>query len=120
MALLEINQPQRALPLVDEVLMQAPDDLYTLFVKARICKALNDYVAEADTLEHIIAGERPGRAAARCIIGFIWARRMPEAGPAASRRWRITRAVLASGTLNKEQADEIKDAIATIEAKSKP
>ncbi len=118
MALLEINQPQRALPLVDEVLMQAPDDLYTLFVKARICKALNDYVAEADTLEHIIAvSDRAGLPSMhyRIYLGQAYAKQ-GQPKPALENY----KAVLASGTLNKEQADEIKDAIATIEAKSKP
>lgn len=117
MALLEINEPQRALPLVNEVLMQAPDDLYTLFTKAKVCKALNDYVAEADTLEQIIAvSERAGLPAMhyRIYLGQAYARQ-GQPKPALENY----KAVLASGTLNKEQADEVKDAIATIEAKSK-
>lgn len=116
-ALLETGQPQRALPLVNEVLMQAPDDLYSLFVKARVCKALNDYVAEADTLERIIAvSDRLGLPSMhyRIYLGQAYAKQGQPKPALANYKM-----VMESGVLNKEQADEIREAIATIEAKGK-
>ncbi len=114
-ALQEVGEPHRAMPLVDEVLLQAPDDLYSLFLKAKISRSLNDYVAEADTLEKIIAvSDRAGLPSMhyRIYLGQAYAKQ-GQPKPALENY----KLVLASGTLNKEQAAEIQDAITTIEAK---
>lgn len=114
-ALQEVGEPHRAMPLVNEVLIQAPDDLYSLFLKAKISRSLNDYVAEADTLEKIIAvSDRSGLPSMhyRIYLGQAYAKQ-GQPKPALENY----KLVLASGTLNKDQAAEIKDAITTIEAK---
>lgn len=118
LALLETGQAGKALPQVDEVLDHAPDDLYSLFLKARICRSLNDYVAEAETLERVIAvNEKAGMPVTnyRIFLGQAYARQ-GQAEPALANY----RTVLNSGELNAEQAEEIREAIATIEAKSRP
>lgn len=116
-ALMETGQPHRALPLVNEVLARSPDDLYTLFAKARVCKALSDYVEEADTLERIIAvSDRQGLPSMhyRIYLGQAYAKQgQPKP---ALKNYKM---VLESGSLNEEQADEIREAIATIEAKGR-
>ncbi len=118
LALLETGQAGKALVQVNNVLAKAPDDLYSLFLKARICRTLNDYVNEAETLERVIAvNERAGMPTVnyRIFLGQAYARQ-GQAGPALDNY----RKVLASGKLNAEQAEEIQDAIATIEAKTRP
>ncbi|HRJ70653.1 MAG TPA: tetratricopeptide repeat protein, partial [Terrimicrobiaceae bacterium] len=118
LALLETGQAGKALPQVDEVLDRAPEDLYSLFLKARICRTLNDYVTEAETLERVVAvNEKAGMPVTnyRIFLGQAYARQ-GQAEPALANY----RTVLASGELNAEQAEEIREAIATIEAKTRP
>lgn len=52
--LLEINQADKAEQAAREVLDRSPDDLYTLFLYARISRALHDAKAESETLEKLI------------------------------------------------------------------
>jgi len=117
LALLEINEPGRAQHLIKQVLARNAKDLYTLFLYARISRALNDHAQEAATLEKII---QLSTAAGLPVINYqiylgqAYAR-LGQAKPALKNY----RAVLAGGQLNKEQAGEIQDAITTIEAREK-
>lgn len=52
--LLEINQAGKAEQAAREVLDRSPDDLYTLFLYARISRALRDAKTESETLEKLI------------------------------------------------------------------
>lgn len=52
--LLETNQPEKAEQLARQVLERSPNDLYTLFLYARISRALHDSTAESETLERLI------------------------------------------------------------------
>jgi tetratricopeptide (TPR) repeat protein len=113
LALLETGQAQQAQNLAGEVLAQAPDDLYTLFLYARICRTLHDYAQEAATLERLTAlSEKSSLSTVnyRIFLGQAYARQgLPEP---ALKNYRL---VLESGTLNPEQAQEIRDAISAIE-----
>jgi tetratricopeptide (TPR) repeat protein len=118
LALLEIRQPEKAMDLVDQVLVQTPDDLYTLFLSARISKALNDHTREAETLEKIISlSTRSGLPVVnyQIYLGQAYA----SLGQATD-ALKNYRAVLANGHLNKEQAAEIQSAIDTIESRELP
>lgn len=117
LALLELGEASRADVQVSQVLLQNPNDLYTLFLAARIAKARNDNEREADLLEKIVALSQKANLPVvhyRIYLGQAYARlgRAQEA-------LKNYREVLAEGKLNAEQATEIKDAIATIEAKEK-
>ncbi len=118
LALLEINETGRAQDLVAQVLARNPDDLSTLFLYARISRALNDYAQEAATLEKLITLSTAAGLPVinyQIYLGQAYAR-LGQAKPALKNY----RAVLADGQLNKEQAAEIEEAIATIEAREKP
>jgi tetratricopeptide (TPR) repeat protein len=113
LALLETGEAQQAQNLCDEILAEAPDDLYTLFLYARICRTLHDYAQEAYTLERLVAlSEKAGLSTVnyRIYLGQAYARQgLPEP---ALKNYRL---VLDSGTLGPEQAQEIRDAISAIE-----
>jgi Putative Zn-dependent protease, contains TPR repeats len=113
LALLETGEAWQAQNLCGEILAGAPDDLYTLFLYARICRALHDYAQEAHTLERLVAlSEKAGLPTVnyRIYLGQAYARQgLPEP---ALKNYRL---VLESGTLGPEQEKEIRDAIATIE-----
>lgn len=116
LALLEINEPSKAEALVDEVLLQQPADIYTLFLSARISKARNDYTHEAETLEKIIslsAKEKLPVTHYQIYLGQAYAR-LGQAKDAL----RNYRSVIATGNLNKEQKEEIQAAIDTIEGRT--
>ena len=118
LALIELKEPGRAWELVRQVLDRNPEDLSTLFLFARVCKLLNDNSREAETLEKIIAiNARSGLPVLhyRIYLGQAYSR-MGQAKEALENY----RAVLADGQLNKEQAEEIQDAIATIESRKTP
>lgn len=118
LALLETGRVQEAQNLCDEVLAEAPNDLYTLFLHARICRTLNDYAQEAATLERLIAlSEKAGLSTFnyRIFLGQAYARQ-GLAEPALKNY----RAVLKQGGMRPEQAKEIEDAITTIEESAPP
>lgn len=118
LALLEIGQPDQAQDLVEQVLARQPEDLYTLFLAARISKVRNDNAHEAEILERIIAlCQRQGLPALnyQIYLGQAYAR-LGQAEDALKNY----RAVLASGQLNAEQAAEIETAITTIESRTRP
>ncbi len=114
LALLETGEAAKAQELVNQVLLQAPDDPYTLFLSARIGRALNDYVTEAESLEKVVAiAQRAGTSTAnyRIYLGQAYAKQS-LADPALQHY----RAALNSGQLNAEQVEEVQDAIRSIEA----
>lgn len=113
LALLETGEAQKAQNLCDEVLTEAPNDPYSLFLYARICRTLNDYAQESSTLERLVAlTEKSGLSTVnyRIYLGQAYARQgQPEP---ALKNYRL---VLESGLLPPDQADEIRDAISAIE-----
>lgn len=118
MALLEMGQAGKARSEVEDVLNEAPSDFYTLFIFARICRAENDFTHEAEALEHIVelcrkTGQPAGNY--QLYLGQAYAR-LGMAKPALLNY----RAALESGLLDQKQADEVKDAIKTIESRDKP
>ena len=118
LALLETGDADKAQELVDEVLPQSPDDPYTLFLSARIRRSLNDYVREAESLEKLVAiGQKAGISTAnyRIYLGQAYARQS-LAEPALQNY----RAALNSGQLDAKQAEEVQDAINSIESKRTP
>ena len=101
LALLETGEADKAQELVDDVLLQSPDDSYTLFLSARICRSLRDYVREAESLEKLVAiGEKAGISTAnyRVYLGEAYARQS-LAEPALQNY----RAALKSGQLDAKQ-----------------
>jgi tetratricopeptide (TPR) repeat protein len=118
LALLETREAGKARELVDEVLVQSPDDPYALFLSARIRRSLNDYAREAESLEKLVAiGQRAGISTAnyRIYLGQAYARQS-LAEPALQNY----RAALDSGQLDAKQAEEVQDAINSIESKRTP
>lgn len=113
LALLETGQVQDAQNLCGEVLSEAPNDPYSLFLYARICRTLNDYAQESAILERLITlTEKSGLPTVnyRIYLGQAYARQgQPEP---ALKNYRL---VLESGLLPPDQADEIRDAISAIE-----
>jgi predicted Zn-dependent protease len=103
---------------VDEVLVQSPNDPYTLFLSARICRTRNDSAREAESLEKLVAiGEKSGLSTVdyRIYLGQAYARQS-LAEPALQNY----RAAINSGQLNSQQAEEVQDAIKSIESKRTP
>ena len=99
-------------------LLQSPNDPYTLFLSARICRSLNDSAGEADSLEKLVAiGEKSAISTAnyRIYLGQAYARQS-LAEPALQNY----RAALKSGQLDAKQAEEVQDAIKSIESKTTP
>ena len=118
LALLETGEPARAQELVNQVLLQTPDDPYTLFLSARIGRALNDFATEAESLEKVVAiAQKSGTSTAnyRIYLGQAYAKQS-LADPALQNY----RAALNSGQLNAEQVEEVQDAIRSIEATRTP
>jgi tetratricopeptide (TPR) repeat protein len=118
LALLETGEAGRAQQLVDQVLRQFPYDPYTLFLSARICRSLNDYAAEAETLEKLIAiSQKAGASTAnyRIYLGQAYARQS-LLEPALQNY----RAALDSGQLDAKQAEEVQHAMESIESKRIP
>ena len=116
LALLETGEADKAQEIVDEVLTQSPNDPYTLFLSARICRSLNDSAGEADSLEKLVAvGEKSAISTAnyRIYLGQAYARQS-LAEPALQNY----RAALKSGQLDAKQAEEVQDAIKSIESKT--
>ena len=118
LALLETGRADRAQELVDQVLLQSPDDPYTLFLSARIRRSLNDYAREAESLEKLVAiGQKTGGPTAdyRIYLGQAYARQS-LIEPALQNY----RAALDSGQLDPKQAEEVRHAIETIESSRTP
>jgi tetratricopeptide (TPR) repeat protein len=118
LALLETDEANKAQELVDEVLPERPDDPYTLFLSARIRRSLNNYVKEAESLEKLVAlGQKAGISTAnyRIYLGQAYAKQS-LAEPALENY----RAALNSGQLDTKQAEEVQEAINSIESRRAP
>ena len=118
LALMETGRADRAQELVDQVLLQSPNDSYTLFLSARIRRSLNDYAREAESLEKLVAiGQKTGGPTAdyRIYLGQAYARQS-LVEPALQNY----RAALDSGQLDAKQAEEVRHAIESIESRRTP
>jgi tetratricopeptide (TPR) repeat protein len=118
LALIETGDAARARQLIDQILLQFPDDPYTLFLSARVRRSLNDYVTEAETLEKLIAiGQKAGASTAnyRIYLGQAYAKQS-LVEPALQNY----RAALDSGQLDAKQAEEVQDAMESIESRRTP
>jgi tetratricopeptide (TPR) repeat protein len=115
LALLETGEAQKAEYLVDDVLLKSPDDMYTLFLSARIRRALNDHRGEAESLERLVSiAKKAGLSSAnyRIYLGQAYAKQ--GLAEPALHNYRVA---LESGQLDARQSDEIRDAIEAIEFK---
>jgi tetratricopeptide (TPR) repeat protein len=113
LAFLESGDAGGAQTLCEQVLSEAPNDLYTLFLYARICRELHDATLEAVTLEKVIALSQAAGLETlhyRIYLGQAYAR-LGQPEPALKNY----RMVLESGGLSPDQAGEIRDAISAIE-----
>ena len=54
LALFETGETEQAEKIIDDVLLESPNDSYTLFLSARIRRTLNDYSGEAASLEKLV------------------------------------------------------------------
>jgi tetratricopeptide (TPR) repeat protein len=118
LAFLETGEAIKAQEVVDQALLQAPNDPYTLFLSARIRRSLKDYVKEAESLEKVVAiTQNAGIPTAnyRIYLGQAYARQS-LAGPALQNY----RAALNSGQLDSKQVEEVEDAIKSIESTTTP
>jgi Tfp pilus assembly protein PilF len=118
LAFLETGEADRAQQLVDQILLQFPNDPYTLFLSARICRALKDYVSEAETLEKLIAlGQKAGASTAnyRIYLGQAYAKQS-LVEPALQNY----RTALNSGQLDAKEAEEVQQAMESIESRRTP
>ena len=119
LALFETGQAEKAESLARDVISKAPNDLYTLFLYARICRTLNDYAAEAETLEKIIK-------VSRATTGQVQASYYIHLGQAYAKQGRAKEALrsyrtaLQDAELGETLAKEVRDAVQTIEEKSRP
>jgi tetratricopeptide (TPR) repeat protein len=115
LALLETGEPTKAEELLDQVLLQSPDDPYSLFLSARVRRSLRDYAKEAESLERIIAiARKAGLSTAnyQIYLGQAYARQ--SLADAALQNYR---AALKSGQLDARQVEEVQDAINSLETR---
>lgn len=115
LALFETGEMRKAEDLVNDVLLESPDDAYTLFLSARIRRSLSDYSGEVESLERLVslatkAGVSLGNY--QIYLGQAYARQ-GLAEPAL----RNYRAALESGQLDPRQVNEIRNAIEALESK---
>ncbi len=118
LALFEIGETQKAEDLVNEVLLESPDDAYTLFLSARIRRSLNDFSGETEALERLVSIARKSgipSAHYQIYLGQAYARQ--ELAEPARRSYQ---AALESGQLDPRQAEEVRNAIEAIESKRAP
>lgn len=115
--LLETNQPDQAEQVARKVLSRAPNDPYTLFFYARICRTIHDYTTEAETLEKLVRVTKASGG------GRILATYYVYLGQAYARMGRPNEAIanyrlaLAEPSLDPEFAREVRASIQTIEDK---
>jgi tetratricopeptide (TPR) repeat protein len=118
LALFEIGEAKKADDLMNDVLLESPDDPYSLFLSARIRRSLNDYGGEVEALQRLISiAGKSGRSSVhyQVYLGEAYARQ-GLAEPAL----RSYRAALESGQLDPRRSAEIRRAIEEIESKSAP
>jgi hypothetical protein len=115
LALFETGEAEKAEDLTSDVLLESPNDAYTLFLSARIRRSLNDWSGEAASLERLISlttksGDSP--VSYQIYLGQAYAKQ-GLAEPAL----RNYRAALESGQLDLEEREEIENAMEAIESK---
>jgi len=115
-ALLESGNLDAARQAAETALRAAPRDLETLFLLARIFRAQNDFGAEAESLEKAVTAARDAglpEAGYLVFLGQSYAR-VGNASEAAS----AYRKALSSGQLPAAQAQAVREALDTVEARS--
>jgi tetratricopeptide (TPR) repeat protein len=116
LALFETGETEQAEELIDEVLLESPNDSYTLFLSARIRRNLNDYSGEAESLEKLVANaENAGVSPVDYQIYLAQAYAKQGLAEAALRSYR---AALESDQLGAREKGDIREAIEAIESKS--
>jgi tetratricopeptide (TPR) repeat protein len=114
LALFETGEAEQADKLIDEVLLESPNDSYTLFLSARIRRSLHDYSGEAASLEKLVTNaENAGVSSVNYRIYLAQAyAKLGLAEPAL----RSYRAALESNQLGTRERDDIREAIEAIES----
>jgi tetratricopeptide (TPR) repeat protein len=114
LALFETGEAEQADKLVDEVLLESPNDSYTLFLSARIRKTLNDYRGEAASLERLVANAK--NAGISPVDYQIYLAQAYAKQGLAEPALRSYHAALESNQLGARERDEIREAIEAIES----
>ena len=115
LALFETGETEQAKKLVAEVLLESPNDSYTLFLSARIMRTLNDYSAEAASLEKLVANAQ--KAGVSPVDYQIYLAQAYAKQGLAEPALRSYRAALESDQLGPRQKDDIREAIDSLESR---
>jgi predicted Zn-dependent protease len=115
LALFETGETEQAEKIIDDVLLESPNDSYTLFLSVRIRRTLNDYSGEAASLEKLVTNAE--KAGVSPIDYQIYLAQAYAKQGLAEPALRSYRAALESSQLGPRERDDIRDAIAAIEAK---
>ncbi len=116
LALLETGRPDKAEPLARQLMERAPNDTYTLFLYARVCRELRDSRTEAETLQKLIdVSQRQGLPVPPNYYVFLGQAYVliGEAPQAAA----AYRKALEIPGLGPELTESVRDALKTVESK---
>ena len=114
LALFETGETEQAEKLIDEVLLESPNDSYTLFLSARIRRTLNDYSGEAASLERLVTNAK--KAGFSPVDYQIYLAQAYAKQGLAEPALRNYRAALESDQLGPRERDDIREAIQAIES----
>jgi tetratricopeptide (TPR) repeat protein len=114
LALFETGETEQAAKLIDEVLLESPNDSYTLFLSARIRRTLNDYSGEAQSLEKLVTNAK--NAGLSPVDYQIYLAQAYAKQGLAEPALRSYRAALESNQLGPRERDDIREAIEAIES----
>jgi hypothetical protein len=115
LALFETGETEQAEKLIAEVLLESPNDSYTLFLSARIRRTLNDYSGEAASLEKLVANAQ--KAGVSPVDYQIYLAQAYAKQGLAEPALRSYRAALESDQLGPRQKDDIREAIDSLESR---
>jgi tetratricopeptide (TPR) repeat protein len=115
LALFETGEREQAEKLIDEVLLESPNDSYTLFLSARIRRTLNDYGGEAASLEKLVTNAKT--AGFSPVDYQIYLAQAYAKQGLAEPALRSYRAALESDQLGPRERHDIREAIEAIESK---
>jgi tetratricopeptide (TPR) repeat protein len=115
LALFETGETEQAEKLTEEVLLESPNDSYTLFLSARIRRTLTDYSGEAASLEKLVTNAK--NAGTSTVDYQIYLAQAYAKQGLAESALRSYRAALESDQLGPRERDDIRDAIEAIESK---
>jgi tetratricopeptide (TPR) repeat protein len=115
LALFETGETEQAEKLIDEVLLESPNDSYTLFLSARIRRTLNDYSGEAASLEKLVTNAKS--AGVSHVDYQIYLAQAYAKQGLAEPALRSYRAALESDQLGPREREDIRGAIEAIESK---